>query len=207
MKCGVNTMNKNKELLRKIIRESIEEIQMEETYGQEEQKEVIVLKRIQSYAHWGAINFQKHPNEIKNIFDRIVKDIDELITAHNKGKETMSEEAPVGWEGTVKAMKKHKGIDNPWALSHWMKNKGYKSHKRQNEISITPNARIPARMQLKHYVSKPLRIPETKEWIVKWITDGKRDENKTYYTDDQKDAIDTYNQMVKAAQSMNASGK
>ncbi len=43
---------------------------------------------------------------------------------------TIDEEAPKGWEGTVKGMKKHKGeIDNPWALSWWMKNKGYKSHK------------------------------------------------------------------------------
>ncbi len=39
------------------------------------------------------------------------------------------EKAPDGWEGTVKAMKKDKGIDNPWALAHWMKKKGYKSHK------------------------------------------------------------------------------
>ena len=43
--------------------------------------------------------------------------------------EEIEEEAPAGWEGTVKAMKKHKEIDNPWALSHWMKNKGMKSHK------------------------------------------------------------------------------
>jgi hypothetical protein len=38
-------------------------------------------------------------------------------------------DAPEGWEGTVKEMKKDKDIDNPWALSHWMKNKGYESHK------------------------------------------------------------------------------
>lgn len=45
-------------------------------------------------------------------------------------KQGMGESAPKGWEGTVKAMKKHKDeIDNPWALAHWMKNKGYKSHK------------------------------------------------------------------------------
>ena len=44
-------------------------------------------------------------------------------------RETMKEVAPKGWEGTVKAMKKEKDIDNPWALAHWMKNKGYKSHK------------------------------------------------------------------------------
>ena len=28
--------------------------------------------------------------------------------------------SPPGWSGTTKAMKKHKGITNPWALSWWM---------------------------------------------------------------------------------------
>jgi hypothetical protein len=39
------------------------------------------------------------------------------------------ESAPPGWKGTVKAMKKHKEIDNPFALAWSMKKKGYKSHK------------------------------------------------------------------------------
>lgn len=43
--------------------------------------------------------------------------------------EPMNEKAPEGWEGTVKSMKKHKEIDNPFALAHYMKSKGYKSHK------------------------------------------------------------------------------
>ena len=32
--------------------------------------------------------------------------------------------APEGWEDTVKDMKKHPEIDNPWALANWEKNKG-----------------------------------------------------------------------------------
>ncbi len=36
--------------------------------------------------------------------------------------------APPGWEGTVKEMKDHPEIDNPWALAWSMKNKGYKHH-------------------------------------------------------------------------------
>lgn len=32
--------------------------------------------------------------------------------------------APEGWEPTVKKMKKHPEIDNPWALAWYMKNKG-----------------------------------------------------------------------------------
>lgn len=49
----------------------------------------------------------------------------------------VSETAPKGWEGTVKAMKKHKEIDNPYALTNYMKNKGYKSHKPAKE-SVDP---------------------------------------------------------------------
>lgn len=41
----------------------------------------------------------------------------------------VNEVAPKGWEGTVKALKKHPEVDNPWALANYMKNKGYKSHK------------------------------------------------------------------------------
>lgn len=31
--------------------------------------------------------------------------------------------SPSGWSGTVKAMKKHKDITNPWALAWWMSKK------------------------------------------------------------------------------------
>jgi hypothetical protein len=44
-------------------------------------------------------------------------------------KTPIAEMAPPGWEGTVKAMKKHPEIDNPYALAWWMKRKGAKSHK------------------------------------------------------------------------------
>lgn len=45
-------------------------------------------------------------------------------------KDKINEKAPPGFEGTVKAMKKHKDIDNPYALAWYMKNKGMKSHKK-----------------------------------------------------------------------------
>jgi hypothetical protein len=48
---------------------------------------------------------------------------------HMQQSNEVSEVAPKGWEGSVKAMKKHKEIDNPYALANYMKNKGYKSHK------------------------------------------------------------------------------
>jgi hypothetical protein len=48
--------------------------------------------------------------------------------------DTVNEAAATGWEKTVLAMKKHKEIDNPWALSHGMKKKGYTP---QNESVVT----------------------------------------------------------------------
>ena len=42
----------------------------------------------------------------------------------------LAEKSPPGFKGTVKAMKDEGTIDNPYALAWWMKNKGYKSHKK-----------------------------------------------------------------------------
>lgn len=59
-------------------------------------------------------------DELKTLIKRIIN-------------ECINEVAPEGWEGTVKGMKKHKEIDNPWALAHWMKGKGMKSHIKEEE--------------------------------------------------------------------------
>lgn len=48
------------------------------------------------------------------------------------------EVAPAGWEGTIKAMKKSKKIDNPWALAWHMKKKGYKPHKKEEQSFKLP---------------------------------------------------------------------
>ena len=50
-----------------------------------------------------------------------------------KTEETVQEVSPPGWSGTVKAMKKHKNISNPFALAWSMKNKGAKSHIKAEE--------------------------------------------------------------------------
>lgn len=54
----------------------------------------------------------------------------EVVSNYRLTKLASSKEAvaPEGWEDTVKKMKDNKDIDNPWALSWWMKNKGYKPH-------------------------------------------------------------------------------
>jgi hypothetical protein len=138
-------MNKNKELLRSIIREAIEEV-AEESYEHDEAQELNMMKQIQSAAHWLDANKNAKPQDVAHAVSLIKGRIDALVTAHEQGKEVpggaehpsekyreegkVSEVAPPGWEGTVKAMKKHKEIDNPWALSWYMKNKGAKSHKK-----------------------------------------------------------------------------
>ena len=53
----------------------------------------------------------------------------------------------------------------------------------------------------KHKISAPVKIEG--EWVVKWMTDGKRDENKTYYTDDREDAVNTYIEMLNHANELN----
>jgi hypothetical protein len=52
--------------------------------------------------------------------------------AHREARSVMEcglrEKAPAGWEGTVKHMKKHPEIDNPYALSNYMKDEGMTPH-------------------------------------------------------------------------------
>lgn len=50
--------------------------------------------------------------------------------------------APPGWEGTVKKMKKHKDIDNPWALAWSMKNKGDKSHVKSSNVKTACSGQV-----------------------------------------------------------------
>lgn len=54
-----------------------------------------------------------------------------LVNAVMKhGNSVIREDSPPGFKGTVKAMKDEGEVDNPYALAWWMKNKGYKSHKK-----------------------------------------------------------------------------
>lgn len=94
--------------------------------------------------------------ELFQLFKKEFEEIKELNPKESVSKFNVKEVAPPGWEGTVKAMKKHsvggakrwnpkkkkeegveesdveeakKKITNPYALAWWMKNQGYKSHK------------------------------------------------------------------------------
>lgn len=109
-----------------------------------------------SMAHSTLDSIIKHATELKGKLGQDEKDIpawiqDHITNAENyidqantsyheydkqgttppsESPEPMNEAAPTGWEKTVLAMKKHKEIDNPWALAHWMKKKGY-HHKKE----------------------------------------------------------------------------
>jgi hypothetical protein len=71
--------------------------------------------------------------------------------------ESVDEKAPPGFEGTVKAMKKHKDIDNPFALAWSMKNKGYKSHKKadgsmkKEEVELQTEEDLEEAVSRKHF--------------------------------------------------------
>jgi hypothetical protein len=80
--------------------------------------EQLVLDRVSE----GFIEFAQLPEELQ------IK----CWEASAGGEQALAEKAPEGWEGTVKAMKKHKDVDNPYALAHWMKGQGYKSHKKES---------------------------------------------------------------------------
>jgi len=90
-------------------------------YNLPRKKEVFVIAKIID-----GLNMDKQ--EVMRAIQKIKRA--DAFGGQTKEEATVSEKAPEGWEGTVKAMKDEPGIDNPWALAHWMKGKGYQSHKK-----------------------------------------------------------------------------
>lgn len=110
------TYNKNKmflDVLNRAIEERSENPMIEFTT-----MEQMVLDKVLE----GVLRFKELPEELRK----------KCKEAATQASNQLSEKAPQGWEGTVKAMKKHGEIDNPYALAHWMKGKGYKSHKKES---------------------------------------------------------------------------
>lgn len=63
--------------------------------------------------------------------------------------------APPGWEHTIKQMKKDESVDNPWALSWWMRNRG--GHPVTHSTAMHASA-DEARM-LRHLIRQQHQIP------------------------------------------------
>ena len=90
--------------------------------------------------------------------------------------EDIHEVSPPGFEGTVKAMKKHKDIDNPYALAWHMKNKGYKSHKKKDG---TDKVKKEGTISFSNFIAEAEKeIPKCPEGY-KYNRDSKRCEPKT----------------------------
>jgi hypothetical protein len=79
-------------------------------------------------------------------------------------EKVVSEVSPPGWSGTTKAMKKHKNIDNPFALAWSMKNKGAKSHikpeKKNEEVEHVEEGMVDALKKGVKAVGKALGGPD-----------------------------------------------
>lgn len=130
-----------KDKLKNLVLEVMDEMGDEAREGREIQIGKEILKLVQ------LVGTNNNP-EAWDIVEKLKKLAKELIDIHEKsaslpkqkslkrslqykhGKpvDGMKEVAPPGWEKTVKGMKKHKDIDNPWALAWSMKNKGMTSH-------------------------------------------------------------------------------
>jgi hypothetical protein len=89
-KSKVSENMKSKQFLQTIIREAIQEVK-DESYQDQEKQELMSMKRIQSYAHWGFKNANTKPTELKSTFERIVKEIDGLVSTHDQRKEVPGE--------------------------------------------------------------------------------------------------------------------
>ena len=83
--------------------------------------------------HRKALHKMPKPPDREHVSMLIRRDAEGLIDDLQVMVEgTLDEVSPPGFEGTVKALKKHKGVDNPYALAWYMKNKGYTSHRKKD---------------------------------------------------------------------------
>jgi len=96
--------------------------------GEEENLEGWIQAKITKAAEYiNAVhnNLQYEKTKPSSIGNGNGSPADTEISRMDESLETLEEKAPKGWEATVLKMKKKKEIDNPWALAHWMKSKGY----------------------------------------------------------------------------------
>ena len=120
------------------IKETITKLQKPAYYEQfaesfEAQEEQMIPEEVANDLI-NRLTIKSFNEDLKAVFPYIYKFVDEsqLEVVELDADDLLAEKAPKGWEGTVKAMKKHGEIDNPYALTNWMKNKGYKSHKKES---------------------------------------------------------------------------
>jgi hypothetical protein len=111
--------------------------------------------------HKGKYHYTDHPDiksaigHLKRLQAAAAEDIHEEMIPRQYGKAypLAVETAPPGWEGTVKKMKKHKNITNPFALAWYLKNKGAKSHVKE---AMDPDEAIQASQIMKGAIAQQM---------------------------------------------------
>lgn len=63
--------------------------------------------------------------------------------------------APPGWEHSVRRMKKDKGIDNPYALSWWLKKRGAKPAQDEDAADLVFDAELAAAQTVLQHATLP----------------------------------------------------
>ena len=63
--------------------------------------------------------------------------------------------APPGWEKSIKKMKRAGDVDNPWALSWWLRKRGAKPHREDTEEDAGFDAEVRAALHLLAQQSMP----------------------------------------------------
>jgi hypothetical protein len=79
-------------------------------------------------------------------------------------KQVDMEVAPPGWEPTVNAMKDKSGVDNPYALSWWMHNRGIAPKKKASESEESEDAKFDRQSPPKGYPKKSAHYADPKNF-------------------------------------------
>ncbi len=72
------------------------------------------------------------------------------------------------------------------------------------EVMQAKFKKVPGSVQKDVHTVKLTHKPSTAEYVIVWNTNGKRDENKCYYTDERQDAVETLKLMQADADKLNA---
>ncbi len=123
--------------LKAFIKESVE--QLKDSYIPDEDGEVELDKS--PIRHDNEYDYDDHDTYTKMKNAEVTMDVDEPYVSVEKlsvlklfkNEANIQEKAPKGWENSVKRMKKHKDIDNPYALANYMKKKGDKPHPKRKK--------------------------------------------------------------------------
>ncbi len=104
----------------------------------------------------------------------------------------LNEKSPPGWGGTTSAMKKHHPeIKNPWALAWSMKNKGYKSHYK-NDPKGTKSKKEPKKKSFREWLNLRESYQDYYEVIKGYWESSYSGDNPGYEEEDPKADVEWF---------------